>query len=127
MMINREGTIKDGDVLIWMNYRSDRSKQILLALTNPKFTEFDVTLMPNLEVFTFFNHDKLIKANVLINEPDINNSLGIYLSKLGMTQARIAESEKYPHVTYFLMKVMKENLMVLINFIFHLQMLQLMI
>ena len=101
MMINREGTIKDGDVLIWMNYRSDRSKQILLALTNPKFTEFDVTLMPNLEVFTFFNHDKLIKANVLINEPDINNSLGIYLSKLGMTQARIAESEKYPHVTYF--------------------------
>lgn len=101
MLVDHNGLIKNGDILFWMNYRTDRSKQILLALTNPKFNAFPTIEMPNLELFTFFNHDKAINANVLIEEPKVENSLGLYFSKLGLTQARIAESEKYPHVTYF--------------------------
>ena len=101
MVVDEKGLIKDGDVLLWMNYRTDRSKQILLSISNPKFDKFEVTNLSNIELYTFFNHDKQINANILIEEPKIENSLGLYLAKLGIKQARIAESEKYPHVTYF--------------------------
>ena len=101
MVVDEQGLIKDGDVILWMNYRTDRSKQILLSISNPKFDKFEVTNLSNIELYTFFNHDKQINANILIEEPKIENSLGLYLAKLGIKQARIAESEKYPHVTYF--------------------------
>ena len=101
MVVDEKGLIKDGDVILWMNYRTDRSKQILLSISNPKFDKFEVTNLSNIELYTFFNHDKQINANILIEEPKIENSLGLYLAKLGIKQARIAESEKYPHVTYF--------------------------
>ena len=92
--------IKDGDVLIWMNYRNDRAKQILSTFSS-NFQEFQVEKMDNLELFTFFNIDKKIKTNELITHNNVKNTLGLYLSELGWTQARIAETEKYPHVTYF--------------------------
>ncbi len=92
--------IKDGDVVIWMNYRADRSKQILMSLTNPNFDGFRVSKV-NIELFTFFDIDKKIKANHFMETPVVEEPLGIYLSKLGYTQARVAESEKFPHVTYF--------------------------
>lgn len=101
MVVDEKGLIKDGDVLLWMNYRTDRSKQILLSLSSPKFDKFNTLNLNKLEIYTFFNHDKQINANILIEEPKIDNSLGLYLAKLGIKQARIAESEKYPHVTYF--------------------------
>ncbi|MGN1379880.1 MAG: 2,3-bisphosphoglycerate-independent phosphoglycerate mutase [Bacilli bacterium] len=101
MVVDEKGLIKDGDILLWMNYRTDRSKQILLSLSSPKFDKFETLNLNNLEIYTFFNHDKQINANILIDEPKIDNSLGLYLAKLGVKQARIAESEKYPHVTYF--------------------------
>lgn len=93
--------IKDGDVLIWMNYRADRSKQILTALTNPEFDAFHPKYMPNLKVYTLFNIDKKIKSEAFIENLSVKEPLGIYLSELGLTQARVAESEKFPHVTYF--------------------------
>lgn len=93
--------IKNGDVLIWMNYRADRSKQILKALTDLEFTDFPITKLPDLEVFTLFNIDKKIKSNAFLEAPKVKEPLGIYLSELGFTQARVAESEKFPHVTYF--------------------------
>lgn len=101
MVVDEKGLIKDGDILLWMNYRTDRSKQILLSLSSLKFDKFETLNLNNLEIYTFFNHDKQINANILIDEPKIDNSLGLYLAKLGVKQARIAESEKYPHVTYF--------------------------
>lgn len=101
-IICSKNTIKNGDVLIWMNYRADRSKQILNALVNySEFSEFEVKNMSNLEVFSFLPIDKKIKTNNLVEPEAIKNSLGLYLSQLDFTQARIAESEKYPHVTYF--------------------------
>lgn len=92
--------IKDGDVVIWMNYRADRSKQILTALTDSDFSGF-VRRMPNIELFTLFNIDKKIKSEAFLENPVVQKPLGIYLSELGLTQARVAESEKFPHVTYF--------------------------
>ncbi len=95
-----KNTLKDGDVLIWMNYRADRSKQILMTF-NEEFTTFPVHSMPNLTTFTLFNIDKKIKSNAFLEPTTVEQPLGIYLSELGLTQARVAESEKYPHVTYF--------------------------
>ena len=94
--------VKNGDVLIWMNYRADRSKQILSTLVN--FDTFDAFLvkgMSDLTVFSFFEIDKKIKTNALVKKIEIKHPLGLYLSELDFTQARIAESEKYAHVTYF--------------------------
>ena len=101
LIVNEEGKIKNGDVLIWMNYRADRTKQILKAFTDPEFDKFSTLKMNKLKVYTFFPVDKGIKTINFLEHTVVNNPLGIYLSKLGLSQARIAESEKYPHVTYF--------------------------
>ena len=94
--------ISNGDVVIWMNYRADRAKQIMDALVNSdKFSEFPVHDMSATTFFSFLPIDKNIKTINFIEPIKIKQPLGIYLSELGLTQARIAESEKYPHVTYF--------------------------
>ncbi|MEG1505929.1 MAG: 2,3-bisphosphoglycerate-independent phosphoglycerate mutase [Bacilli bacterium] len=96
-----KNTIKNGDVVIWMNYRADRSKQILSALVNSSFDKFPVKDLSNVTLFSFFNIDKKIKTNNFLEPAIVKQPLGIYLSELGFTQARIAEGEKFPHVTYF--------------------------
>lgn len=94
--------IKNGDVIMWMNYRADRAKQILQAFTNSTtFDKFTTLDMSDTLVFSFLPVDKKIKTYNLIEPISVKNSLGMYLSELDFTQARIAESEKYPHVTYF--------------------------
>ena len=101
-IVASKNVIKNGDVLIWMNYRADRAKQILDAFVNyNSFDKFNVLDMSNLLVFSFLPVDKKIKTYNLIEPVEVKSPLGIYLSELGFTQARIAESEKYPHVTYF--------------------------
>lgn len=101
MIIDNEGLIKDGDILIWMNFRLDRAKQILSAFVNPDFDEFTVKKFKNLDVYSFFTIDENIPTHAFLGSDGVDNPLGIYLSKLGLKQARVAESEKYPHVTYF--------------------------
>jgi len=101
ILVNPNGLIKDNDAIIWMNYRADRSKQILNAFTNPKFADFATKNYEKLDVYSFFEIDKNIKTNCFIGNKSIENPLGIYLSRLGLKQARIAESEKFAHVTYF--------------------------
>lgn len=101
ILLDESGIIKENDILIWMNYRIDRSKQILSSFVDPKYSEFDVKKYQNLDVYTWYKMDKSIKTNVFIEESPVENPLGLYLSRLGLKQARIAESEKYPHVTYF--------------------------
>ncbi len=101
-IIASKNLIKNGDVIIWMNYRADRSKQILNAIVNcNSFSNFAVKDLSDTLVFTFLPIDKKIKTLNLIEPPEITHTLGVYLSELEFTQARIAESEKYPHVTYF--------------------------
>lgn len=101
ILIDEEGTIKEKDIVIWMNYRTDRAKQILEALTSKNYSEYPVHIYKDLDVFTFVPIDKKIKTFSFLEEYKVDNPLGIYLSQLGLTQARIAETEKYAHVTYF--------------------------
>lgn len=101
IIIDQRGTIKNDDVLIWMNYRTDRAKQILDALTNVYYENFPTKKMPDLKVYSFVPIDKKINTISFLENAEITNPLGLYLAKLGLTQARIAETEKYAHVTYF--------------------------
>lgn len=100
-IIHPENTIKDGDILIWMNYRSDRGKQIMKAFTNPDFKEFATMNFQNLNVYSFFPIDADVHTTTFLKDIEVTNPLGLYLSSLGLTQARVAETEKYAHVTYF--------------------------
>lgn len=101
-IICSNNTIKNGDIIMWMNYRADRAKQILSSIVNcSTFDGFSVSNMKDTLVFSFLPVDKKIKTYNLIEPVSLKNSLGLYLSELEFTQARIAESEKFPHVTYF--------------------------
>ena len=101
LLINEDGLIGKNDALIWLNYRTDRAKQILSALTNQSFDAFAVDKMPNLKLTTMFPVDKSVVHKPILDWIPIENTLGVYLSNLGMTQARIAETEKFSHVTTF--------------------------
>ncbi len=101
LSLNDNVKISDGDAVLWMNYRPDRAKQILNALTDPDFTAFSTIKMPHLQTVTLYPIKEAINSKSLLSNQEISNPLGVYLSKLGLSQARIAETEKYAHVTYF--------------------------
>ncbi len=92
----------DGDVLIFMNFRSDRARQITRPFIEPDFNAFQRARQPQLASFvslTEYNADYHIPTAY---PPErLNNVLGGYLSRLGLHQLRIAETEKYAHVTFF--------------------------
>lgn len=93
--------IEDGDAVIFMNFRPDRARQISRAFTEKGFSEFPVR-QPALSAFvqtTEYSAD--IDAPIAFPPQDLANSMGDYLSQLGKTQLRIAETEKYAHVTFF--------------------------
>ena len=93
--------IRDEDVVLWMNYRTDRAKQILSSLVKTNFNDFSTKSMVHPTVYSFLPIDPKIKTKHFTERDVIKNPLGVYLSNLGLTQARIAETEKYAHVTYF--------------------------
>ena len=101
IIIDDKGIIKDDDSVIWINYRADRSKQIVSTLTDVNFEEFKTIDYTNLNVYTFFPLDKTIKTKNFLPLNQVENPLGVYLSNLGLSQARVAETEKFAHVTYF--------------------------
>jgi len=94
-------TIGDGDVVVFMNYRADRARQITAAFTRPDFAGFERTA-PTLASFTTLTQyaDSLPVACAFPPE-QLTNTLGEYLADNGKTQLRIAETEKYAHVTFF--------------------------
>ena len=96
---------KDGDGFLCLNFRSDRVRQIMSAIASPTFKKFDVSKQPNWELVTgmtkYSDEHSTFMSNLFSNKP-INNTLGVWTSKHGYTQLRLAESEKYPHVTFFL-------------------------
>lgn len=94
-------TISEGDVVICFNYRTDRSRQITEALTQKDFPEEHMKKL-NLRYITMTRYDKTFRnISVLFETEDLNNTLGEVLSRNGKKQIRIAETIKYPHVTYF--------------------------
>ena len=99
---NQNGKIKDNDVVICFNFRTDRCRQISTVLTQKDFMDYEMRKL-NLKYLTMTNYDKtFVGIDVIYNKENILNTLGEVISNNGKTQLRIAETEKYPHVTYFL-------------------------
>ncbi len=91
-----------GDVVFFMNYRSDRARQLTRAFTEPEFSTFPRAEQPALGAFvTLTRYSADFDLPVMYPAERLVNSLGEYLSKLGLRQLRIAETEKYAHVTFF--------------------------
>lgn len=95
--------MEDGDCLIFMNFRSDRARQLTDALLNQQFTGFSRSRVPLFShYFTLTQYDQNQTLATPVFAPfSVPNTLGAYLSNLGLKQLRIAETEKYPHVTFF--------------------------
>ena len=94
-------TIQEGDVVICFNFRTDRGRQITMALTQQDFPEQGMKKL-KLYYVTMANYDVSFQdVKVIFDKDNLNNTLGEVLSKAGKKQIRIAETEKYPHVTFF--------------------------
>lgn len=93
--------IEDGDVVISFNFRTDRPREISTALTQKDFHEFNMHRL-DLHYVTMTNYDSTFEnVNIVFDKDNLFNTLGEVLSKVDKTQVRIAETEKYPHVTFF--------------------------
>ena len=101
LIVDRDKIIKNGDALLWFNYRPDRAKQIMQVLTDLSFNIYETIKLPNLKVYTIYDIPEAQRSRHLLEHINVTNPLGVYLANLGMSQARIAETEKYAHVTYF--------------------------
>ena len=93
--------IKADDVIIFFNYRTDRGRELTEVLSQKDFPEFDMKALP-LHYNTMTNYDATFKnINVIYNSDNLEETLGEVLEKANKNQIRIAETEKYPHVTFF--------------------------
>ena len=93
--------IKPGDVVICFNFRTDRGREISIALTQKAFPEHNMHPL-DIHYITMTGYDETFKnVKVIFNKDDLNNTLGEVLEKFNKNQIRIAETEKYPHVTFF--------------------------
>lgn len=98
---NVMGTIKPNDTVIFFNYRNDRAKEITIALTQEDMPEHGMNTLP-LYYCTMTPYDaKFYGLHILFPKENVNNTLGEIISNAGKTQLRIAETEKYAHVTFF--------------------------
>jgi 2,3-bisphosphoglycerate-independent phosphoglycerate mutase len=95
--------LEDGDAVVYMNFRSDRARQLTDAILNEKFDGFERTRVAKLSAFfTLTQHDQnQHKTTPIFAATSVPNTFGEYLQNLNLTQLRIAETEKYPHVTFF--------------------------
>jgi 2,3-bisphosphoglycerate-independent phosphoglycerate mutase len=97
-----DGRIKDGDSVIFFNFRADRARQLARALTAAAVVGFERKVLPNVTFVAMTEYDESLKnLDVAFSPTEIKNTLGEYLSNTGKRQLRIAETEKYAHVTYF--------------------------
>jgi 2,3-bisphosphoglycerate-independent phosphoglycerate mutase len=97
--------IHDNDGLFFCNFRADRAREILRAVGEPGFSEFDVGTRPKLSALlgmVEYSTRHNAYMTVVFPSRDIVNTLGAWVAKQGLTQFRLAETEKYPHVTFFL-------------------------
>ena len=98
---NPKATIQEDDVIIFFNFRTDRGRQLTEVLSQSNNAEFDMKKL-SLYFVTMTNYDETFKkVNVVYNNDNIENTLGEVLESAGKQQIRIAETEKYPHVTFF--------------------------
>ena len=94
--------INEGDIVIFMNFRADRARQLSHALTDVNFSSFARQRFVKLGAFlTLTEYDETLTAEIIFPSTKLHNTLGEYLADLNLKQLRIAETEKYAHVTYF--------------------------
>ncbi len=97
-----DGTIKEGDVVIFFNYRNDRAKELTVVLTQQDMPEAGMHTIPGLQYYCMTPYDASFKGvHILFDKENVQNTLGEYLASQGKTQLHIAETEKYAHVTFF--------------------------
>jgi 2,3-bisphosphoglycerate-independent phosphoglycerate mutase len=94
--------MNDGDAVIFMNFRSDRAREMTRAFIEPEFNEFAREYVPRLSRYcTLTSYSEEFDIPVAFPPEHVRNGFGEYIANLGLRQLRIAETEKYPHVTYF--------------------------
>jgi len=96
-----EARVRDGDVVLFFNFRADRARQLSEAFLRPGFNGFDREVTPRVHYVTLTEYDKTYGVPVVFPPQALNDILGEVVSRAGLRQLRIAETEKYPHVTYF--------------------------
>ena len=97
--------MSDGDVVVCVNFRADRVRQIMAAIAAPNFDNFDTGTRPSLALvsgFTQYSEDHSEYCDVVFPKEHLVNTLGSWVAQKGLSQYRIAETEKYPHITFFL-------------------------
>ncbi len=100
-VFDESGMISENDGIIVFNFRKDRLREILTAITNRDFNEFETKKFNNIKTVTMLPVVESVKALSAYSDPDLVNILGEYLEKNNLSQLRIAETEKYAHVTFF--------------------------
>lgn len=94
--------IQPWDVVIFANFRSDRGRELTIALTQENLTDHNMYIIPDLHYLTMTRYDESFTGvQVLYDKDNVSDSLGAIIAKANRTQIRIAETEKYPHVTFF--------------------------
>ena len=96
-----EGRVEDGDALLFFNFRSDRMRQIVTSFIDEKFDGFRRATCPKVEVLTMNRYHDEFDVPVVFPPVQVKNHLGEVISAAGLKQLRIAETEKYAHVTFF--------------------------
>lgn len=97
-----DGTIKDGDVVIFFNYRNDRAKELTIVLTQQEMTDQGMHTIPGLQYYCMTPYDaSFTGVHILFPKENVTDTLGEYLSSKGIKQLHTAETEKYAHVTFF--------------------------
>ena len=94
VVLYKEGTIESNDSIIWCNFRPDRAIEILDSITNDTFDSFERKNVNNIYLTTMMYVSDIIKSDIAFKRKEVDNALGIYLSKIGKKQLRIAETEK---------------------------------
>src|SRR5262249_47894886 len=101
-VISPAAQMRAGDACVFMNFRADRARQMTRALTDPAFSGFERGYIPQLGYFcSLTSYGADFKLPVAFEPQNISNGFGEYLAAQGLRQLRIAETEKYAHVTYF--------------------------
>ncbi|QRN41811.1 MAG: 2,3-bisphosphoglycerate-independent phosphoglycerate mutase [Neisseriaceae bacterium] len=101
-LIHSDASLNNDDAVLFLNFRADRVRELLRALIEQDFDEFVRLKMPKLGyVASMTKYGAMFDCPVMFPPQSLKNSLGEYVSKKGLRQLRIAETEKYPHVTYF--------------------------
>jgi len=102
-VIGEPALMQDGDAVIFMNFRADRAREITRALTEPDFNGFAREHFPKLADYVTLSSygDDFSHLSIAYGPSSIHNGFGEYVANLGFKQLRIAETEKYAHVTYF--------------------------